>query len=100
MFTGKAVRRDVAMTGEITLRGRVLPVGGVRDKVLAAQRAGIRTVLLPRRNEKDLEDVPAEIRKSIKFIMVDDFDSALEVALAGSRRAKKKKAPTGRSRRR
>ncbi|MDA0335957.1 MAG: endopeptidase La [bacterium] len=88
MFTGQAVRRDVAMTGEITLRGRVLPVGGIRDKVLAAQRAGIRTVLLPRRNEKDLEDVPAEIRKSMKFTLVDDFDDALAVALAG-RRARK-----------
>ena len=85
MFTGRAVRRDVAMTGEITLRGRVLPVGGIRDKVLAAQRAGIRTVLLPRRNEKDLEDVPAEIRKSMKFTLVDDFDDALAVALADQR---------------
>lgn len=83
MFTGKSVRRDVAMTGEITLRGRVLPVGGVRDKVLAAQRAGIRTVLLPRRNENDLEDVPAEIRKTMRFTFVDDFDGALAVALKG-----------------
>jgi ATP-dependent Lon protease len=82
MFTGQAVRRDVAMTGEITLRGRVLPVGGIRDKVLAAQRAGIRTVLLPRRNEKDLEDVPEEIRQSMQFTLVDDFDGALAAALA------------------
>jgi len=86
MFTGRAVRRDVAMTGEITLRGRVLPVGGIRDKVLAAQRAGIRTVLLPRRNEKDLEDVPAEIRKTMRFTLVDDFDDALAASLAGPRR--------------
>ncbi|MBQ37218.1 MAG: endopeptidase La [Gemmatimonadaceae bacterium] len=86
MFLGKPVRRDVAMTGEITLRGRVLPVGGIRDKVLAAQRAGIRTVLLPRRNEKDLEDVPDEIRKSMAFTLVDDFDGALAAALASPRR--------------
>ena len=88
MFTGQAVRRDVAMTGEITLRGRVLPVGGIRDKVLAAQRAGIARVLLPRRNEKDLEEVPAEIRKSMEFILVDDFDGALLAALAGPRKRK------------
>ena len=92
MLTGRPVRRDVAMTGEITLRGRVLPVGGIRDKVLAAQRAGIRTVLLPRRNENDLEEVPEEIRKSMKFILVDDFDTALAAALASPQRRQRSRS--------
>jgi ATP-dependent Lon protease len=92
MLTGKPVRRDVAMTGEITLRGRVLPVGGIRDKVLAAQRAGIRTVLLPRRNENDLEEVPEEIRESMKFILVDDFDTALAAALASPQRRQRSRS--------
>ena len=88
MLTGRAVRCDVAMTGEITLRGRVLPVGGIRDKVLAAQRAGIGTVVLPTRNEKDLEEVPAEVRSDVAFVPVDDFDEVLEVVLAGRGKAK------------
>ena len=88
MLTGRAVRCDVAMTGEITLRGRVLPVGGIRDKVLAAQRAGIGTVVLPTRNEKDLEEVPAEVRSDVAFVPVDDFDEVLEVVLAGLGKAK------------
>jgi ATP-dependent Lon protease len=69
------------MTGEITLRGRVLPVGGIREKVLAAHRAGIRTVILPRRNELDLEDVPAELRRELNIILVDTVDQVLEHAL-------------------
>jgi ATP-dependent Lon protease len=96
MFTGTAVRRDVAMTGEITLRGRVLPVGGIRDKVLAAQRAGIKTVVLPRRNEKDLEDVPDEIRSSMTFTLVDEFDQAWVAAT--QRRAPRDKAPRSKAR--
>ena len=88
MLTGRAVRCDVAMTGEITLRGRVLPVGGIRDKVLAAQRAGIGTVVLPTRNEKDLEEVPAEVRSDVAFVPVDDFDEVLKVVLAGRGKAK------------
>ena len=82
LFTGRRIRSDVAMTGEITLRGRVLPVGGIRDKVLAAQRAGIRAVILPARNEKDLEEVPARVKEQIEFHAVDRFDEALEVAEA------------------
>ena len=72
---------DVAMTGEITLRGKVLPVGGIREKVLAAHRIGIRTVILPRHNEADLDDVPAELRQEITFRLADDVDQVLEEAL-------------------
>jgi ATP-dependent Lon protease len=69
------------MTGEISLRGLVLPIGGVKEKVLAALRAGIRTVLLPKRNERDLEDVPAEAREQLSFTWIEDVDAALEAAL-------------------
>ena len=75
------VRRRVAMTGEITLRGKVLPVGGIREKLLAADRAGVETVLLPRRNEKDLEDVPARIRRTLRLVFVDHTDEVLKEAL-------------------
>jgi ATP-dependent Lon protease len=68
------------MTGEVTLRGRVLPVGGVKMKVLAAHRAGLTTVILPRRNEKDLEDLPPEVRDQLRFVLVDRIDEALDVA--------------------
>jgi ATP-dependent Lon protease len=75
------VRRDVAMTGEITLRGKVLPVGGIKEKVLAAHRSGIRTVLLPHENERDLEDLPPDIRAELEFIFLRHADDALRVAL-------------------
>jgi len=75
------VRRDVGMTGEITLRGRVLPVGGVREKVLAAYRAGLKTVILPRKNLKDLVDVPKRVRNEMNIVPVDHLDQVLEVAL-------------------
>ncbi|MBM4407062.1 MAG: endopeptidase La [Chloroflexi bacterium] len=80
-FTGIAVRKDVAMTGEITLRGRVLPIGGLKSKILAAHLAGARIVVLPRKNEKDLRDVPDEIRKSIKLVLADSMEQVLEAAL-------------------
>jgi len=80
-LTGIPVRKDVAMTGEITLRGRVLPIGGLKSKILAAHLAGARTVILPRKNEKDLRDIPDEIRKSIKLILVESMDQVLEAAL-------------------
>lgn len=80
-FTGREVKRDVGMTGEITLRGRVLPVGGVREKVLAAHRAGIKTVILPKRNVKDLVDVPKRARNELKIIPVEHVDQVLEIAL-------------------
>jgi len=81
LLTGRPVRADVAMTGEITLRGKVLPVGGIKEKVLAARRAGIRTVILPRRNEHDLDDVPAELRSEMEAIFVDTVDEVLAHAL-------------------
>jgi ATP-dependent Lon protease len=81
LLTGKPVRSDVAMTGEVSLRGLVLPIGGVKEKTLAALRAGIRTVMLPRRNEKDLEDVPAEAREKLDFVMLDRVEDAVRTAI-------------------
>ena len=81
LATGRPVRSDVAMTGEITLRGKVLPVGGIKEKVLAAHRTGLRRVILPRRNEGDLEDVPAEARRELAFVLVDTADEVLAAAL-------------------
>jgi ATP-dependent Lon protease len=81
LATRRPVRNDVAMTGEITLRGKVLPVGGIKEKVLAAHRAGIRAVILPSRNERDLEDVPEALRRQLRFILVDDADEILREAL-------------------
>ncbi|MEI8257222.1 MAG: S16 family serine protease, partial [Deltaproteobacteria bacterium] len=75
------VRHDVAMTGEITLRGRVLPVGGIKEKVLAAHRAGIKRIILPERNKPDLEEVPQEIRDTLEFIFVSKMDDVLVAAL-------------------
>lgn len=80
-LTGIPVRRDVAMTGEITLRGKVLPVGGIREKVLAAHRAGIKKILLPKDNEKDIAEIPAAARKQLKFVLIDHVSLALEEAL-------------------
>jgi ATP-dependent Lon protease len=80
-LTQRKVRRDVAMTGEITLRGRVLPVGGVREKILAAHRAGVKSVLLPKRNEKDLVEIPKHTLKGIHLVLVDHMDEVLEQAL-------------------
>jgi len=81
LLTGLPVRSDVAMTGEISLRGLVLPIGGVKEKTLAALRAGIRTVMLPRRNEKDLEDVPAEARHKLEFVFLDRVEDAVRTAI-------------------
>jgi ATP-dependent Lon protease len=95
LFTGRPVRGDVGMTGEITLRGRVLPIGGVKMKVLAAHRAGLDTVILPRRNERDLEDLPEDVRKEITFVLVDTIDEALTAALtdaAGGREERRRTA--------
>ena len=84
LFTNQPVRHEVAMTGEISLRGLVLPVGGIKEKVLAAQRAGIRTILLPARNEKDLRDVPEATRKAMQFHYLETANDALQVALSST----------------
>jgi len=81
LLSGRPVRPDIAMTGEITLRGKVLPVGGIKEKVLAARRAGIKTIILPRRNERDLEDIQPEVRKELEMIFVDTVDEVIRYAL-------------------
>ncbi len=97
LVSKRPVRSDVGMTGEITLRGQVLPVGGIKEKVLAAHRSGLKTVILPKRNEADLEDLPEEVRKGMKFVYVDTVEQVLGAALdpgskkAGSKKSKSKK---------
>jgi ATP-dependent Lon protease len=81
LYSNRVVRSNVGMTGEVTLRGRVLPVGGIKMKVLEAHRAGLNTVILPKRNEKDLEDVPTEVRNTMDFVLVERIDDAIEAAL-------------------
>jgi ATP-dependent Lon protease len=81
LLTGRPVRDDVAMTGEITLRGQVLPIGGVKEKVLAAHRAGLKTVILPKRNENDIDDIPEEARKDLEFVLADQVDQVIDAAL-------------------
>jgi ATP-dependent Lon protease len=81
LLLGRSVRSDIGMTGEITLRGQVLPVGGIKEKVLAAHRSGLHTVILPRRNEADLEDLPDEVRQALQFIFVETVDDVLDAAL-------------------
>jgi ATP-dependent Lon protease len=83
LLTGTRTKPATAMTGEITLRGKVLPVGGIKEKVLAAGRAGITTVILPQHNEKDLVDVPQEIREKISFVFVEEIQEAIRAALEG-----------------
>lgn len=80
-LTGKAVRSDLAMTGEITLRGRVLPVGGIKEKVLAAHRAGIKKIILPQENKRDLDELPANVKRSLEFVLVEHMDEVLKNAL-------------------
>jgi ATP-dependent Lon protease len=102
LLTGRPVRSDIAMTGEITLTGQVLPIGGLKEKALAAQRAGIKRVLIPRRNEPDVDDVPPHLRRKLEFIPVDHVDEVLATALerpAGApRRARPSAAPERRRR--
>ncbi len=81
IFLKKKIRRDIAMTGEITIRGNVLPIGGVKEKVLAAYKEGIKTVILPKANEKNIEEIPEEVRGKIEIILVESFDEVLEKAL-------------------
>jgi ATP-dependent Lon protease len=81
LVTGRPVRDDVAMTGELTLTGQVLPIGGLKEKALAAQRAGMQTVIAPSRNEADIEDIPEHLRRDLQFRFVRDVDEVLEAAL-------------------
>jgi ATP-dependent Lon protease len=101
LFAGRKVCADVAMTGEITLRGLVLPVGGIKEKVLAAHRAGLKRIILPRRNQPDLDDLPAEVRESLEFVLVEHVNQVLAAALSpitrkrvGLRKGSKKGART------
>jgi ATP-dependent Lon protease len=80
-LSGRPVRRDIAMTGEVTLRGKVLEIGGVKEKVLAAYRSGLREIIMPKSNEKDLRDVPDEVRKNMSFVFVERMDEVLRFAL-------------------
>ena len=81
LLTDRPVRADVGMTGEITLRGQVLPIGGVKQKVLAAHRASLKTIILPQRNEADLDDLPEDIRQELDFVLVEGIEQVLESAL-------------------
>jgi ATP-dependent Lon protease len=85
-LTGQAIRRDVGMTGEITLRGRVLPIGGLKEKSLSAHRAGLTTVIMPKENEKDLDDIPESVRNDLTFIPVSHLDEVLKHALVGEKK--------------
>jgi ATP-dependent Lon protease len=85
LLTGKTTPNNLAMTGEITLRGQVMPVGGIKEKVLAAHRAGIKTILLPEFNEKDLEDIPEKVKKAISFHFVNQMQEVLKIALKSKR---------------
>ena len=81
LFTGPPVRGDVGMTGKVTLRGRVLPVGGIKMKVLAGHRAGLTTIILPKRNERDLEELPEDVRDEMTFVPIEHIEEAIKIAL-------------------
>jgi ATP-dependent Lon protease len=89
-LTGMPVNKNVAMTGEVTLRGRVLPIGGLKEKALAAKRMGIKTVIIPKRNKKDLEDIPKYIKKDMQFVFAETMDDVLKVALKKVKQRKQK----------
>src|SRR5207249_8068109 len=95
VLSRRPVRRDVAMTGEVTLRGKVLEIGGLKEKVLAAYRAGLREVILPRSNEKDLRDVPKEVRENMTFTFVGSMDEVLRLALLDMPVPQADQAPDG-----
>src|SRR5574341_974384 len=94
LMTNRLVKSDVAMTGEITLRGRVLPVGGIKEKVLAAHRAGLKMVILPKRNEKDLDELPEQVRKDLNFVFAEQVSDVFDAALS----ARRASAPSGNGR--
>jgi ATP-dependent Lon protease len=83
LYTGLPVRSDTAMTGEVTLSGLVLPVGGIKEKMLAARRLGIRRVIIPKQNEKDLRDLPADAREEMEFILAEHVQDVLKAAIPG-----------------
>jgi ATP-dependent Lon protease len=83
LYTEKKVRSDTSMTGEITLSGLVFPVGGIKEKVLSAHRAGIRRIILPQKNEADIEEIPEEVRKDLEIILANRIDDVLDAALEG-----------------
>jgi ATP-dependent Lon protease len=95
LASNRKMKPQVGMTGEITLRGQVLPIGGVKEKVLAGHRIGLKTIILPKRNEQDLDDVPEEVKKSMKFVFVEAVDEVLDAALEPVRKPKQEK-PTSR----
>ena len=99
VFTNTPVRRDIAMTGEITLRGRVLPIGGLKEKILAARRAGLKTVIIPHRNEKDLEEVPKHVRRGMEFILAETMDDVIPAALKRPSSSKSRRPGTRKIRR-
>ena len=94
LLTGRVARSDTAMTGEISLRGLVLPIGGVKEKVLAAARAGITTVMLPARNRKDVEDVPESARNQVRFVWLETVDDAVKAALVPADGRDESQAPS------
>jgi ATP-dependent Lon protease len=89
LLTHQTVRNDIAMTGEISLRGLVLPVGGIKEKTVAAHRAGIRTVLLPARNRKDLEEIPDSVKRELEFVWLERVDDAVAAAIGNATRAER-----------
>jgi ATP-dependent Lon protease len=91
LVRGEPVSEDVGMTGELTLTGQVLPIGGLREKSLAAQRAGLKRVVFPRENEPDLDDLPAETRGALEFIPADTIEDVFAAAFDGSRRARRRR---------
>ncbi|RPI34896.1 MAG: endopeptidase La, partial [Nitrospiraceae bacterium] len=91
VFTGRPVNKNIAMTGEVTLRGRVLPIGGLKEKTLAAKRMGIKKIILPRRNKKDIDDIPKYIKKDMTFVFADTMEQVLKVALITKKEKKGKK---------
>jgi ATP-dependent Lon protease len=94
-LSGKKVRRDVAMTGELTLTGRVLPIGGLKEKILGAVRSGIDEIILPKENEADLDDIPEEVAETLTFHCVEDLDQVIQVALVDEPASKKKRGAKG-----
>jgi ATP-dependent Lon protease len=90
LISGRLIKPGLGMTGEITLRGQILPIGGVKEKVLAAHRNGLRTIVLPKRNEPDLEDVPEEIRNAMNFVFAENVDEVLAAALDPAKKAPRK----------